>query len=342
MSALARAERRSFVRACTAMMLGARQGVAPERVLKTWDDPRAEKILKAASGAATTASGAALQLTSTTILPLLAPASASARVLALARSLDLSGLQAIKLPYIGVAGRPPAVFVAEDSPGPVVDLVTSATTLGPTKKLLILAALTREMTTASASNAEVIVSDALALSVAQGLDTALFSNAAATASAPAGLLNGITPMPSTGTTGAAGVADDIALLAGAIANAGINPDDMTIITNPAMGMKLRTLASPLLTNVVMSSSSIVDGTLIGIVARGLATGYDGGVEIDASKEAAVHFEQTTPLPIVDGSGVVGHPVYSAMQSDVSVLKIRGRAAWAVHPGAVAQVTGAEW
>ena len=54
----------------------------------------------------TTAS--ALQLTATTML---APASASARLLAPARPLDLAGVASIRLPYIGISGRPVAPFV---------------------------------------------------------------------------------------------------------------------------------------------------------------------------------------------------------------------------------------
>jgi hypothetical protein len=36
--AIARSERRSFVRACTALMLGTRQGVHPRALVKSWDD----------------------------------------------------------------------------------------------------------------------------------------------------------------------------------------------------------------------------------------------------------------------------------------------------------------
>ena len=82
--------------------------------------------------------------------------------------------------------------------------------------------------------------------------------------------------------------------------------------------------------------------MIAIVREGLATGYDGSVEIDVSTEATLHYEATTPLPIVDGAGVVAAPVYNAFQQDMSVLRIRGRAAWTVHPGAIAQITGAAW
>jgi hypothetical protein len=340
--AMSRSERRSLIRACVALALGAKQGVHPRDVVKVWNDDRAEMILRAASNPATTTGNAALGLQTTRVLPMLAPASASARVLAMANALDLSGLQSIRLPFIGLAGRPPVPFVLEGDPGSVVDLTVSATVLGPTKKLLILSALTREMSDASAGNAEVIIGDALALSAEQSLDAALFSNAAATPSAPAGLLFGLTPITAATGGGAMALAADLAALAGAIGGAGINPDDMVIITTPALATKVRVLASPKFTNTVFSSSSLAAGVVIAIVPRGLATGYDGGVTVEASREAVVNFESTTPLPIVDGAGVVAKPVYSAFQSDMTILKIRGNVAWAVQPGAIAEVTGAAW
>ena len=312
-----------------------------ENVLKTWDDDtRAAMILKAASNPASTSTYP--QLTSTTVLPMLAPASASARLLALARPLDLSGLGSIKLPYIGQSGRPVAPFIAEEAPAPVVDLTFSAVTLGPTRKILLLTSITREMQAASPVNAEVVLSDALAVSAAQSLDAALFSANAGTATAPPGLLFGVTPIVSAAKTGAEGVADDLGALAGAIGSAGINPDDAVFITTPTLATKIRVLASPKFTNAVFSSSSLAAGVVIAIVPDGLATGYDGGVEVDASTEATVHFEATTPLAIVDGAGVVAAPTYSAFQQDVSILRIRGDVAWAMHPGAIAEVTGAAW
>ena len=158
-------------------------------------------------------------------------------------------------------------FVAEGSPGPVVDLALSATTLGPAKKLLILAALTRETQAASAGTAEAIICNALAVSAEQSLDSALLGNSAASAIQPAGILNGVTAIPSAGKTGAEGVADDLALLAGAIGAAGINPDDMMIVTTPTLAMKIRVLASPKFNNIVLSSSVLANGVVIGIVPQ---------------------------------------------------------------------------
>jgi hypothetical protein len=139
-----------------------------------------------------------------------------------------------------------------------------------------------------------------------------------------------------------GVADDLALLAAAIGDGGINPDSAIFITTPALAIKIRVLASPKFDNVVLSSSSLAAGTVIGIVPAGLATGYDGGVTVEASTEAVVHFEDTTPLPLVGSGGAVAAPQRSAWQTDTTILKIRGKCAWSVHPGAVATVTGAAW
>ena len=340
--ALARAERRSLVRACTAMVLGGRHGAPrPDEIIRTWrDDAMAGRILKAATSPTSTASYPQMQATA--VLPMLAPSSASARLLAAASSLDLSGIASIKLPFIGASGRPAVPFVAEGAPGPVVDLALSATVLGPARKLLILAALTRETQQASAGTAEAVISNALAVAAELSLDAALFGNAAASAIQPAGILDGVTAIPSAGKTGADGVADDLAALAGAIGAAGINPDDMIVVTTPALAVKIRVLSGLRFTNTVLSSSVLATGVVIGIVPQGLVTGYSGAVAIDTSNAAAVHFEDTTPGHIVGSGGTPASPVKSAMQTDMTILRVRGWCAWAVHPGAVASISGAAW
>ena len=93
------------------------------------------------------------------------------------------------------------------------------------------------------------------------------------------------------------------------------------ITTPALAKrsKTRILASPKFANIVLSSSSLADGTVIAVVPRGLVTGYDGTVAIDLSTEAVLHYESSAPLPIVDGSGVAASPTFSAFQTDTTVL-----------------------
>jgi hypothetical protein len=56
--------------------------------------------------------------------------------------------------------------------------------------------------------------------------------------------------------------------------------------------------------------------------------------------ATVHYEDANPAPIVDGEAAT--PTLSAFQQNLLVIKVRAQAAWAVVPGAVAVVTGADW
>jgi hypothetical protein len=343
-AALRASDRRSFVRAVVALALSANPASnrRPSDVLKTWgDDALAGHFLKSAQSP--TGSGDVPQTTATKLLPLLAPASASARLLAAATAVDMSGIATVSLPFIGKSGRPVAPFVAEGAPAPAVDLRVSATTLGPARKLLIISSLSRELQDASAGTAEKIISDALATSAEQSLDAALLGNAPASDIAPPGILNGVTAMPSAGTKGAQGIADDLGLLAEAISKAGINADDMIVVTTAKLATKLRVLASLKFENGVLSSAALADGVVIGLIGRGLATGYaSGGVSIEASNEPLVHFEDAAPADIVNASGTPAFPVRSAFQTESLVIRVRGWCAWAVQPGAVAKVTGADW
>jgi hypothetical protein len=109
-------------------------------------------------------------------------------------------------------------------------------------------------------------------------------------------------------------------------------------------MKLRLLSSVKFDVPILSSSSIAAGTVIMLTPRGFVTGYDGSVAIEITDQPAIHFEDTTPTDIsVAGSPpTVAYPVRSLFQDDMFAIKIRCRVAWAVHPGAIAYVTGATW
>jgi hypothetical protein len=111
---------------------------------------------------------------------------------------------------------------------------------------------------------------------------------------------------------------------------------VVVVTTPNLALRLRVLASPKFTNLVLSSAYLAQGTVIAIVPRGLAAGYAGNVEVETSNAAAIHFD-TAPLPIsTTGSpSTVAAPVESAFQQRLIILKIRARCAWCVQPGAVA-------
>jgi hypothetical protein len=351
-TALARMQRRSFNRAVASMAMTATRGRTsadrqPQEILReNWrDDDDAGRIVKAASSPLSTSGFAAIQ--STRVLPQLAPDCASSKLLAMGNQFDLTGISSFKLPWIGYTGRPAtSMFVAEGQPAPVPNLATSAAILGPVCKVMILAGVSGELQSGSAETAERVIGEALAISVEQSQDAALFSaNPAVAGTSPAGILNGLTPLTSVGTSGgAAAVADDLGLLAGTISHHGIGIDDLIFITTAAIATKIRTLAGPFFQDVVLSSAAIPDGQIIAIVPQGLATGYSGEVQVETSIAAPLHFESATPLPIgtVGSPNVVAAPVHSAFQEYLIMVKIRGRMAWAVRPNAVCYMTGVAW
>ena len=340
-TALANSQRRSFVRACTAQVLAGKNG-RPDAVLaRNWpDDAAASRILKAAKSPTTSAD--LLMMTMTVLLPTLAPQSASARLLGLSTQLDMTGVVTISLPYLGATGAPIVPFVAEGANMPITNLTVLSTQLGPSKKLLIGAALTGEVQAGSGDKAAQIIGSALATRAERDMDALLFSNAAATAIAPAGILNGVTAIPSAGKTGVEGVVDDMALLAEAFATAGINSSDMIIVTRPGLAEKIKQV--PKFTNTVLSSASVATGNVIAVAAGGLVTGYDGAITVEVVDQSEVHMEDTAPTDISTPGAppVVAYPVKSLFQTDSIAVKIRGWCAWVVHPGAVKLISGAAW
>jgi hypothetical protein len=340
-AALARAERRSLVRAITAMALASRPtSPTADKLVKAWDDPMAERILKSAQHATGTADFPQLQ--AIRVLPSLAPSSAASQLLALATTLDLSGVGTIKIPTIPPTTQTPVSWIGEDKPAPVIALSLGSVILGPTKKLLVLAAVSGEMAAASAANAETIVGRALEIAAGRALDSTLFSNAAATAVAPAGLLSGMTPLTASTSKGAAGLAADLGALTGAIGAAGIATGDVVFVTTPDLQTRIRVLVGPAFANTVLSSPLLAAKSVVAVAPAALACGYEGSVEIDVSSATTIHMEDTAPADIVSTGGTPAYPTRSAFQDFFSVIRARCRAAYVVVSGGISLLAGADW
>jgi len=334
-SEIRHAERRSFFRAAAAVVLAARDRTSATKVLQEhWGDDRtAAMILKAATHPTSTADY--LQVQSLKVVPQLSPASASAGLLAGAVQVDLEGINTIRIPMV-ISGPPAPPFVGEDQPGPVVDLSLGSIIVGPVSKILILSTLSREIEEASADTASQVIGRALTIATAKSVDAALFSANAATSSSPPGLLHGVTPIvPITG-GGLSAMIQDIAALAAAIGAAGINPDNMVIITTPNLATKLRLQVGPKFNNTILSSSAIPAGQVIAAVPEGIAVAYSGTVQIDSSRNAIIHEEDTAP------AAVPASPTRSAFQTDVIILRVRAQCSWAAQSGAISVINGATW
>jgi len=120
----------------------------------------------------------------------LRPRSAAAELIARGLSVDLSGVGSATLPGIGTAYPEPS-WIAEGAPINAQKPSLTAATLTP-KKLATISGLTGELADYSAEDAEAIITDMMEDAVARALDASVFSAAAASATRPAGILNGVT------------------------------------------------------------------------------------------------------------------------------------------------------
>jgi HK97 family phage major capsid protein len=338
-----REQRRSLTRAITAMALS-RRGEDPADLLRAaWPHDSAAEILTKAATTPTSTSSYPTYTTAKT-LPALAPQSASVRLFASAMQVDLAGVSKVRIPYM--AATPQPGFIGEGAAAPLAQFSLAGVDLGPACKLLILSAVTGELENATPESASAIIGRSLAEATAKSLDTAVFGSVAATAGLrPAGLLAGVSVTTATAGGGLAALVADIGNLAGQVADAGIAADDLIIITHPETATKLRLLASPAFTNVVLGTPQVAVGTVIAVAPGGLAVAYSGVPQVEVSREALAHFEDTSPLPIAtgaQGSGVLATPVRSAFQTDSLIIRVRCRCAWAALPGAVQYLTGATW
>jgi hypothetical protein len=96
---------------------------------------------------------------------------------------------------------------------------------------------------------------------------------------------------------------------------------------------------------VFASPALAPNDLIAIATNGLASAVDAMPEIETSKIATVHMEDTTPLPISSPGTppTVAAPTRSLWQTDCVGIKIRFNADWALRdPRALAWLATTAW
>jgi hypothetical protein len=338
-NALAAEQWRALHRAMTAIALGAVRKADPTSIMRTeWpSDDRAGAVLKAISSPLDTSGYPGLDAVTT--LPQLAPSSAAMKLFQLGTKLDLRGKRTISVPNISVPPAP--IFIAEGGAAPAVEFPFGKAALGPVRTIRLLSAISRELEQATPESAVLIVSRILGDAAAKGVDTVAFGTGADDGVRPPGLLHGVTPI----TAAAAGtdaLTEDVAAIVKAIADAFIDPDGVVFIAAPRQAMALRIKPSPLFDSPVLMAAALPDKTLIACAPGGIYYGYDGGAEIDSSREAVIHMEDTTPLPLIGSTGTVAAPQRSAFQTDVIFLRCRARCAWCAYPGSVQVVQGTNW
>jgi hypothetical protein len=335
---LVRRDFQTFHRTLAGHVIGRIHDQKPDAVVrKAWPaDARTAVLTRAAVPPTDTTSGAAVTATRVSPLLLVAPPSAAARLFENCVQLDFEGVQQFYIPHVNT--HPIPLWVAEGGVAPWVQPSTGKVTVGPTRKLAFGVAFTEELNDATPETATVVLGRLLGESAAKALDTYVFDAVAADTTRPAGLLNGVTPLTAqTGPGGIDAIAADLATLAGAISDAGMGADNLTLVCNPREATKLRILRGPVFEFQLLSSPAIAAGTVIACVPTAIASGYEGLPEIETTKQAEVHFEDTSPQP------VPAAPTKSLFQQAMIGLRVKVRCAWGVlQPGAVQFMTSVKW
>jgi hypothetical protein len=338
-----RAGATSYIRAMTAQVMakGTRDDSPLGILRRAWPNDRdAELVLKAASSSAALSVPAWAGLLAMTrpadFIGMLAPASCALALLQ--RCLEFEwpeGVQALGVPAID-ASAAKAPFVSEGNPTPVVSFTTSVSTPMVPGKILVIVVLTREILEYSLPNAELMVRTALGEALGLSMDTALFGTAAATISTPAGIFNGITPLPaSTATIQSEAAVEDIAnLVASVSAVSGNHP--VTLIASPK---QFASLVARLDVGAfdVLKCSTLPANTLAAVASNGLASICDTVPEFVVANEMSLHMD-TAPQPI----GSVG-PAKNLFQQDMIAIRLKFRLTWVVRdPRAVAWAQNVTW
>jgi hypothetical protein len=307
------------------------------------DAELAQLITRAATGPAmTSGSGWASELVATVVADIadnLLPQSAFSQLRE--RGLQYMFIDAGLARVPTHSPTPSGQFVAEGGAIPLAALILGSLVLKP-KKAGAICAVTKEVMQGSPLNVEqslrVLLSEDLGLMI----DGILLGSAAASAAAPAGLLNGVTPKTPTPGGGVNAVLGDVKTLLNAIAPA-IRP---VLVMNSTQATTFGILAPASAVPVIVAPTMTAD-SIAAVDAAAFASAL-GVPEFRTDEDPAIHME-TAPLPIVGGTaqppviGSIAAPVQSLWQTEAIGIRSIMPCDWALRrANAVAVITGTTW
>jgi HK97 family phage major capsid protein len=272
---------------------------------------------------------------------------------------DLGRNGTLKIPYRAATPQASGAWVGEGSPKPVKRIGLSTVTLTP-HKVACITTYTEEMANSSVPAIEGILRKAMADDTQASLDGFLIDAVAESATRPAGLLVGVTPITAaaTGTTLEKIVADISALIAPMEAAGG--GGKIVLIMNPAQARKLGMVqtttgdfafgsaseaAAKFGVVRIISSTTVPAGRVIAVDADWFATATGDAPRFAVSNEATLHEEDTTPLALgVAGSpNTVAAPMRSLFQTDSIAIRLSLFVTWAmVRTGMVQTIAAVGW
>jgi hypothetical protein len=261
----------------------------------------------------------------------------------------------IKIPSRSSTPSISGSFVAEGAPIPVRRIGLTSKTLSP-HKMGVISYFTRELAKYSNPQIEGLLRAEIRGDTADTLDTLLVDDVAGSSSRPAGLLNGVAALTASNAGGWVAIMEDIDSLAAPFdtAKAGRN---LVLLMNKREARKLGFVPGPdgkigemrqiLETAGItpISSVNVPVGRLVMIDAADFATAAGDQPEFEASEQAVIHAEDTSPAQIstAGSPNVVAAPVISMFQTASIALRMLLDVTWTMRrDGMVQWIDGADW
>jgi len=304
-------------------------------------------VMKAATAPAdTTTSGWASQLAAQSIADLvttLGPVTCAGELMRRAVALEFGGSAQINVPSIISAAVGAGAWIAQGAPIPVRQLVVGpGATLTP-KKVAALFVVTQELLDHSTPNAEKLIRSAATESIGLEIDSAMFDAAAASATRPAGLRNGVAGLTATAGGGDAALMKDLTALAAAVAPVG--GTNIAFVTSPTEAAKIAMRPGSEFKIPVYASSGLASGIIMAIALPALVSAMDPAVRFETSKQVELHMSDApTPLSAVDTpANTVAAPIRSTFQTDCVAFKVLFEVSWGLRAAnAVAWTSAVTW
>jgi len=311
----------------------------------------------AVAGATTTAAGWAAELVYQApgdFLGNLLPESVFPRLAALGLQLNFGpGAASIKIPSRAATPSIGGSFVAEGAPIPVRRMGLTSITLIP-HKVGGMAVFSREIAKYSSPQIEGLIREGITEDTAINIDGLLLDSVAESATRPAGLTAGVTPLTASTAKGYAAILADLGALTAPFyaVNAGRK---LALLMNPAQGQQLDFAPGPTgvqfgwttqFTNrfTVIESTSIAAGKVYMVDTADFVS-VSGAAEFDVSEQATIHMEDTAPLNIsaTGTPNTVAAPVQSMFQTAQFAIRMLADVTWAMRrTGMVQFMTGVNW
>jgi HK97 family phage prohead protease len=273
--------------------------------------------------------------------------------------IDFGSNGVVKIPTRTTASKAAGAWVGEGSPKPVKKISLAPITMTPTK-LAVITTFTEEMAFYSTPAIEGILRKAMTDDTQESLDGFLIDNVAASASRPAGLLNGVTPVTaSAAATTVQKIIDDLNALIKPMEAVG-GGGKIVLMVNPAQARSL-TMATTTTGDFVfdgllqaagkfgisriVSSRTVPVGQVIAVDAEWFATATGDTPRFAVSNEATLHEEDTTPLALgtTGTPNVVAAPMRSLFQTDSIAIRLSIYVTWSMTRASMVQtITAVGW